>query len=364
MQRDASRLRPISELRDARTSVVEVVAIAGVLAVSVNLASSVLSTALSTLVSGVVSAILLFVVVVYVIIRYIWPRNLALEIKSALPVLVKDNYRIANIFAYHFVRDFRRTTEAIFNENTALGMQWKEDPLDAMYEHKDSGSTQIRTTLGARLVNEIAEYLVLELLSTHLTDYFNSRQFDQSRLRTLERKDVPDIVLSNRALETISRDPADRPAFADRNFGKNITSASAGTHAYSRFDLTLPRGAVISRSSDGELQISTKGLKLTIACEFQGLNVYMPSSFDKHYLKISDFRKLNWFDVPIRLLVKVNLTQAILGRAWPYQEWVESFLQKCRDEFDMDRFLSRIQWDSIEASLIAFDKNGQGQSES
>lgn len=90
------------------------------------------------------------------------------------------------------------------------------EPLDSRFEvTADPRHLVNKPVRSAELLAEAVEYLVLDKISTHLTDYFNEESFAEQNLKVYRREDVPDILLRNRFLETFSRPTEQRPAFMD-----------------------------------------------------------------------------------------------------------------------------------------------------
>ncbi len=130
---------------------------------------------------------------------------------------------------------------------------------------------------------------MLENLSTHLADYFNHPDFEDEKLHTFARTDIPDVLLSNRFLELFSKPMEDRALFSAENstipHSAEVVMATGKDGAfYSRFDLTLPKGARVSRSNSNTVVVRTDRFTLVIDVDFGGFGAVIPYEYERHIL--------------------------------------------------------------------------------
>jgi len=288
----------------------------------------------------------------------------------------ENSNTIIDIPNYQFSSDMISNLNAVLVENVNLKRFWESKPLSLLLAfHENEGNSKEKNTI--KIINELTEYLILEKLSTHLTDYFNQRQIPENRIKTYERRDIPDILLQNRFLETISHPMDERPFFSheeDRyqdKFGNEIfpkgeiISASGEDGVlFNRFDLILPKESKITKPNANEIIVETDILRLFIKTDFRGMNTFIPTDFIKNYLDLEfsqDYLNTRReFSIPITIKVNMKLKSLFLKSGLEYYEWVDSFIEEIEDYLSEDAFFDKIKWKSIQATLICM-KNLKNQ---
>jgi len=145
-----------------------------------------------------------------------------------------------------------------------------------------------------RLIMEATEYFILEMLSTHLTDYFNDEKFKEENLTTIERKDIPHVLLENRFLNLFSKPMEERAAFKDRYIPKGIRGSSqVGGAEFSYFDLILPTKSKVSRIDEKTFEISTQKFSLQVTISYMGTDELLPTNFERYYLRTYEYPQMS-----------------------------------------------------------------------
>lgn len=344
---------PISLIRSNRVSIGELAVVALVLALSVNLVTSYIADHLSPWLLLLVSIVGFGIVFLYLILRYGRSKN-SNHLFEALLVIDTETGNPIRVEGYSFGQDFSSVTRAIFSENPALAKQWHGDPLsNSISVDPETGIPTMRRTSAAKVVDEVTEYIFLETLSTHLTDYFNRSILVSHELSTFMRDDVPAVVLSNRVLDILSRDPADRDIFgADQKASENVVAIYGADAIFSRFDLTLPKGGGIARLQDRALQVSARGLTVTARVPFRAMGFHVGEDFEELYLGRT-LSEVRCYSVPIEISVRTSSLLALFGRRWANYLWVESFLETCAADFHFEKFRERIDWPVVGAVVHA-----------
>jgi hypothetical protein len=145
-----------------------------------------------------------------------------------------------------------------------------------------------------RLIMEATEYFILEMLSTHLTDYFNDEKFKEENLTTIERKDIPHVLLENRFLNLFSKPMEERAAFKDRYIPKGIRGSSqVGGAEFSYFDLILPTKSKVSRIDGKTFEISTQKFSLQVTISYMGTDELLPTNFERYYLRTYEYPQMS-----------------------------------------------------------------------
>ena len=256
---------------------------------------------------------------------------------------------------YGFSGEVSSYIKALSAENKAIAKAWSENKFHNMPKMGEGiGVTEEKVVISenesAKLAVEAIEYFVLDTLSTHFTDYFNQEATaDPLKLVTFERNDVPGIFTQNRFLDLFSRPMNEREAFAERSGGsrggKVVFAYGPGGVRYDHFDLTLPKGAKISRDRHGAFGIATSKFSLTIRCSVSFASYGVSWDFLKYYLGIG-YSDIDDQIATIDVKVKFSPLQLFSKSGIQYYRWVDEFLEKLVHEADFECFLNDIGWET------------------
>lgn len=345
--------RIIESMLNSRSAVVELLVAACLLALGVNLAangvSSLYDESPKLLVLMGSSVVLLSVALVCRRLLTFFTTN---HEYSGCLLYDKEINELVPIPQYKVAEETDRYLKALFSENPAIKGRWDNDPITNCFSRPDeSGRIAHRTTEAGKLVSEAVEYFILEELSTHLTDYFNSDSIDKSKLVTLTRDEVSGAVLQNRFLDTFCKPMNDRAVFSrngdiPRSDAMVVSSFTGSGGYYSRFDLTLPKGSTIKRLSPSSLEINSPRFRLVIEVSFLGMNTVLPSDFEEMYLGRKSCRESSAYQLDCRLNFTFKSSAFLSNNGWAYYKWVDSFLEVLEQRLDKKSFLESIHWDS------------------
>ena len=341
----------------SRKNIIEVIVVAILLAFSVNLIADQIQALaiLSSLTISGIGVLLCIICVLYLISRLFCCEN---QTCKGFFVYSNEKNEIIPVPRYCFSERLYEYLYGAFVENPALKAIWDREPLREIVGDRNQKS--------AKFISEAIEYFVLNLLSTHLEDYFAGESFEKENLEVYQRDDIPDILLKNRFLELFSHPRVDRQAFVEDTFGETETGEVLCAYnpsgaIYEKFELVLPKGSSVERLGDNTVQIETKKLKITLTVRFEGNNTVLPYEFDRYYLDIQNrFEDINPFEVEvdIRILIKFRALFTVIG--WGYYGWVDSFLSQIEKDLSKDAFFGRIGWESA-SSLIQYLERKQAK---
>jgi hypothetical protein len=227
---------------------------------------------------------------------------------------------------------------------------------------------KLMVTPDRRLIFEATEYFVLRMLSTHLTNYFNDEKFKEENLTTLERKDIPQVLLENRFLNLFSKPMEERTAasFEDRYVSKSTQGGSGESNTdFRHFHLILPTKTKVSRTGENTCEITTQKFTLRVSILYLGADELLPTDFEKYYLMLQeDYQKSNPSMVKekaIEIEVKVFFKNSIFfsTTGLQYYEWLDSYLDKLEEEFSSSYFFKKIGWDSVSTLMDCLDMRGE-----
>ena len=283
-----------------------------------------------------------------------------------------ENKEVISITRYPYAEHLADYIEAATTENQDIKRIWRKSfeiktPPDLSESDKEKINAYLRERAdspGSRLIKEATEYYVLEMLSMHLTDYFADHQFREENLEKFDRKHIPAILMENRFLELFSRPMDERVAFDKFRTPKGIIySRSEEGALYHRFQLTLPRGSIITRENDGTIKIETRELALKITIDYSGLGTVIPGDFLEFYLNMKNYKKrIETTDerrISIILHVSFKFPFFLSGAGIRYYNWIDIFLDILEESFSGEFFFNKIQWESASTVLRCLNLNGK-----
>lgn len=259
----------------------------------------------------------------------------------------KTTNQIIDIPEYKYGMKLKKYFDASFAENKGLEKVWDKYKVDDYMAPEN-------VTTGRDLLNQATEYFFINNLSNHLMTYFNSEKFKSSKLSTFKRNDIPQILFENSFLDLFSKSMDKREAFVDSYEGEvdnpdiiQISSESNG-HLYEYFRLTLPKKCKVTKPSKNILEIKTNRIELKIENKITGKTTIVSENFIKYYVgnqKESDFIK---YSMDTNIEIKFTLLAFFSNLGWNYFKWIDSFIDKYADSFSEQRFLKRINWNTID----------------
>lgn len=343
----------VASILKSRGAVLELVVAAVVLALGVNLLATAIAHLFGTSNQAMLWTSVALVVVSLALIarRTIVSRSVSRSFEAFLCYHKKEN-RLIEVPRYAFSENISNYLNGLFAENEAPKKLWDADPLSNTFKHDTkTGSFEKRATAAGQLIVEAVEYLLLEQLSTHLTDYFNHASLDTEKLQALTREDVPGVIFKNRFLDTFSRPMQERAAFVESALkrgtpiGKICSSYGPGGVRYSDFDLVLPKNAKVQRVAPNSVEIDTSKFCVKLEVNFSGFNTNLPRGFERLYLDGMSLDDVGAYRVDIKAIVNFKPLALLSQSGWQYHSWLDSFLTSLEEDVAKEEFFKRIDWD-------------------
>jgi hypothetical protein len=368
METKESRTTVVHRAIIGRSEFVELVIVAVLLAIGTNLVSDNIRDVigLNHSVTLIIGISLCLAAIAYVGVRIFAGRT---ETRSYDGFLIYDIVKneILSVPRYELGEAIPRYLRGAFSENDALRVLWDREPLRAsgidnveLLEADADSRTYVVTELRSfNMICGAVEYFLLDMLSTHLTEFFQDLRFKKQNLKTYGRQDLPDILLSNLFLELFSRPMDQRPDFVHETFEESIlgepwaTTAASGA-IYEKFDLVLPKDSNIRRGQiphdigQSRIEIETSKMIIALEVRFIGLNAWLPRGFLNYYLGVDeqDDRKFTVYHVDVGVEISLKPGALVSPVGWEYYHWIDSFLNRLHRYISKSAFLQQISWNS------------------
>lgn len=231
----------------------------------------------------------------------------------------------------------------------------------ASNDEDDDDRHRLRDERIAKLINEASKYFILSRLATHLTDFFNTDR-KSDRFVRISREEISDLVATNRFLYLFSKPMKERKHFSDQPPSKPheivILAHSTSGALFEHFDFALPRGSRMTRLSSGSFALQTSGFKITVHCECGGFGAVLPFDYMRSILNV-DPMTASCYSVPIRISTRIHWRAfLLLGRRQQYN-WLDSFLEALHGELSIDGYFKRIGWASTSILLRVLGSSRQ-----
>jgi hypothetical protein len=162
----------IRRVIQARSGLLQLVGVAIVIGVGVNLISGAIASFLDPIASAWIGAAIVVIVVVLVAVMQLRGLRETVTFHGVVPVFKN---RVLAIERYDLAEHLARVMDAVTGENAALARQWQNDPIILAKVEGETGKDRRNLDgAGATLLREALEYVYLDLLSNHLDAYFSN----------------------------------------------------------------------------------------------------------------------------------------------------------------------------------------------
>lgn len=261
--------------------------------------------------------------------------------------------RILDVPRYDFSSELSDYFNSALYEDKAMKVIWEREPLRSLDEELDKGGKP-KSPRSRQFIREAVEYYVLDLLSTHLTSYFNEEKFRKEYLKEFERNDIPDVLLKNRFLELFSRPMEQRSCFVEGELarvpdekGRVIASFRKGAR-FMLFSLVLPKESTVRRLEENEVEVDTERFKVVITTDFKGNGTTLPDEleFMERYLSLKGdlLPRYHVYEVNVDVNVHFGFGRLLTRTDWKYYRWIDTFLGNLDKKFSKRTFFKQIGW--------------------
>lgn len=364
-------MKIIGRIFTARSGLVQIAVVAALLALGVHLLAVGIVAEIGDVRSFIAGAIVIVGTLVIAFAIQFRGLDETVQFGGVVPILKN---RLIQIPDYDLTEMLVETFGAVTKENEALRLQWENEPILTLIspESKEADGKNLEGT-GASLLRESLEYVYLELLSRHLTEYFSDDSFT-GMCREHSRDDLLPLVASNRVLDLLSRPLEDRIVLLETKSDKNrqftelhretkidglveervLIQAGDGEHLYRRLELVLPADVKIQRVGPGHIRLDGKIVRTDLKIDFGGLTSKLDHEFLDRYMNISprDFygqgaNAGQLWSVMFEFSSHVKWRGIFTSRGWRLNRWAESFVEAANQSLDINAFLEHLQWNSV-----------------
>lgn len=336
----------------------------------------------------VVGLFVILGVIIYIGYAYFSKRTIKHSVKAAILFDMKQN-RLRRIPDYQFGSEVGLALSAVLLENTAIKRVWEEYPLvrtpqkasqevaAATEQSSDkepdkkkynyAAIYQLDNTRrekddpepphSANLLREAIEFVLLDMLSTHLRSHFNRLNSVDDLVKTIDIYGLPDFLRSNKVLKTISTPISERPIFTDKvkisETPDHVLQRLVGEDGalFYRFELTVPSDSDVTKPEPCHMQIRSKRLDLHLKFEYDRFSTHVPEDFLTHYVGVANPNQVKAHQVKIELEATVKASALLSRQGWELYEWVDSFATELTERADLKAFINLRQWPVVSAML-------------
>ena len=337
----------LSKIKNEKSNMVNIIIYSVILGILVNYVSDSINEIFNpSSKTHLIIGLTLIIILIIILLLYNIKR-LSTKIIFDCTFIQDKNKSLVIIPEYKISENMSEYLNAALAENKAIEQQWLNTEFSIIKSNEKSNE----------LLKELLEYVLLENFSIFITDYFNLLN-KCDKTFTLNRNDIPEIVINNRFLKMISENISNRSAFIDITNDElnidNLVWTKKNGAIYHRFELTLPIGSKIYKKND-LIIISTKLFDMSFKIHFDGTNEYI--DFDLiNYYSHKDPKNLSCYSFKIELNVKYKLFAAFKFYDWKYYNWLDEYIEKLYHFCDINCFYNDINWNNIKA-LIEIQKS-------
>lgn len=357
-----SRSRLVGYVQTQRIAIVEVVITGVLLAVGINVLSTILGGRSEFARILIAIGAVLASIVILILIRF----HKTKEEVSIQGFIIHDEESndLLEVPNYDLSEWLNETLAGILNERVDLHDQWNRFPLHGFVSLREDGVRVGRPRYTAYdLVQEVIDYIVLNRLQLHLSTYFSG--FKEGQMITIDRNNLDKSILDNEVFSTITAPVHDRiwlpneVRHSEESMEENVVFAISPHFTFSRFSLALPKGSRLYRSKEGFTVVENRSFSVKFKTTFVGLSTNIPFSFIRDYIKYSNGDSQNPpYLIRIDVSCKLRWFSLFSLRGWKLHAWADSYLDDLEESLSSDRFFKKIGWDTVEAMLRS---SGEGR---
>jgi len=366
----------VAAVLNTREARLEIVVVAFILTFGINLASTnvVEYWDKEIFLVGLAGWFLIFIAIGYLLIKLGKSLSSKTIVSAVVVIDVKEN-SILDIPGYDFSGRMKKVFDAAFLENPAYLNIWNKFPLfkksnvipihvqsvknegessilySAIYE---SENPVIKNETSMKLLNEAIEYVLIESISDQLSDYFGFSNNSDSKIKKFNKKDIPEVLLSNRFLYLFTTPLEERLIYSKLNSslteqGVNLKSISGSDGSFfTSLGIYLPKDSSIKRPKDGVLTLSSDRAIINLSFEYAGEKHVSPDHFIELYLGKNP-SNIELLKINIVLDVSIKWMSLFKFDNWKYYRWIDRLPFNIFENSDFKFHIKKINWPQVRA---------------
>lgn len=280
-----------------------------------------------------------------------------------------EKKEIINIPRYGMGERLFLEMHSISEHNPELLSIWKNSEIGVFQNTKKNGVfIEHIESEGDKIIKELLEYFVLQRLSLRLDSL---RELKEDEIIKLERKDIPELLKTNRILNWLTEKKEDDTKYRDflikhDMFGsKKITLSKEETEEfinllpkepYSQFEMFLPKGGTIKKRGNNII-IEHPSFSMSLEIIYGGSSSLMPRNFKNWYLGIKEHdNEHRDYQYSVKIDVKFRLWTIIGKKYKKYYRWIDNFVSDMDELMSQDTFFQKIGWETA-CTILMCDEN-------
>ena len=331
---------PIMQLRQKRREILLIIATAVLLTLGISLVTTYLSIMLKNnnhlLYLGI--AFLLIGAIILTVL-FLGGSNHIVRLNGAILYNEKDKkIKPVKIIGYQFNDDFCRYLHALLHENEAYWTPFSKKGWEIAHTNRFDPDDLNHYTI----INSTIEYIVLYKLIYHLKKYFRENEIDSNSIVEITRNQLDPSVLKNRVIDQLTKDMAERAAFAQdrdpetmRGVVHSITRDGA---IFDKLEIELPQNSKITRNSDGYLVIKNPIFELTIIPKYARSSTFLPFEL----IKPEEGDSLSPFTFPLKLHIRISSRAFLPNESMEIYSWLDSLVDMLQNYISIDKLEERL----------------------
>ena len=328
------------QLRQKRREILLIIATAVLLTLGISLVTTYLSITLNNnhlLYSGI--AFLLIGAIILTVL-FLGSSNHIVRLNGAILYNEKDKkIKPVKIIGYQFNDDFCRYLHALLHENEAYWTPFSKKGWEIAHTNRFDPDDLNHYTI----INSTIEYIVLHELIYHLEEYFSENEIDSNSIVEITRNQLDSSVLKNRVIDQLTKDMAERAAFAqDRDpetmRGVVVHSTTGDGAIFDKLEIKLPKNSRITRNSDGYLVITNPIFELTIMPKYAGFSTSLPFEL----IKPEEGDSLSPLTFSLKLHIRISSRAFLPNESMEIYSWLDSLVDTLQNYISIDKLQERL----------------------
>lgn len=333
-----------NKLQNKRAEILEIILIAIILALGINLISSGISAIVD--IKNILVILIGTAICISVILYYLKIKIQSMGINKIVVgniVLNVKNKRLYGILQYRSSYQIKDYINAILLENKEISNRYAKSVKNI--ENYYESDYKLQNSYFSYIVNSAIEYQIINLL----IDAIYLRNGD---IQELDLNSVPKNIADNVFVKVLSRDWRKRKVFI--NCDEEVEDEELvylktdEGYIYNKLVIRIPKNSTIEKYKNS-LVVKSKLYKITIQWGIE--NGHLPFPDMEFYNFCFSDEEINFNDIEFSYFIDIKVEYSLLAifskKAIKENLWVENFINTIIEDFDYDDCLKRNSWELL-----------------